>query len=68
MEEEEDQQVDIYGLPSLPIEKQLGPYVIKLSHISKQYQLAGRGDEEAVVALHDVHMDEETRHLSHQKR
>jgi len=49
--------LDAYGLPVLPIEKSLGPYVVKLSHISKSYQLSGRSDDDAVVALHDVHMD-----------
>ena len=55
--EEDDIQLDQCGLPRIPIEKELGPYVVKMRHISKSYLLPGRGDEDSVVALQDVHMD-----------
>jgi len=45
-------ELDCYGLPSIPIQKQLGEYVITVNHISKMYNLAGR--EEAVTALKDI--------------
>lgn len=50
-------RLDSYGLPLLPIQKSLGPYVIKLSHISKAYGISGRSEDDSVVALRDVHMD-----------
>jgi ABC-type glutathione transport system ATPase component len=50
-------KLDSYGLPVLPIQKSLGPYVIKLSHISKAYGISGRSEDDSVVALQDVHMD-----------
>jgi len=62
-EEEESferQEVDSFGLPLLPIEKKLGPYVIKLSHVSKSYHLTGRGEDDAVLALQSIHMDTDT--------
>jgi len=55
--QEDEVQLDRNGLPRLPIEKELGDYVVKMRHISKSYQLPGRGAEDSVVALQDVHMD-----------
>ena len=54
---EEADGVDEYGQPILPISKKLGPVVIELHHISKEYTLSGRDEEDSVVALRDVHMD-----------
>lgn len=42
------------GLPVVPIAKPLGDYVIEVVHLSKQYSLQDR--EDAVVALHDIHL------------
>ena len=55
--EEGNIQLDSFGLPKIPIEKQLGPYVVKMRHIGKSYSLPGRSQEDSVVALQDVHMD-----------
>lgn len=41
-------------LPVVPIAKSLGEYVIEVVHLSKRYSLQGR--EEAVTALHDIHL------------
>jgi len=43
-------------LPKLPIKKQLGEYVIKVSHISKEYNIPGR--DEGVIALKDIVLDQ----------
>jgi len=39
-------------LPRVPIQKELGPYVLKVNHISKYYEIPGR--EEYVRALEDI--------------
>jgi len=50
--------IDQYGLPKLPITKQLGDPILTLQHVSKHYMIPGRKD--LVKALSDINLAPES--------
>jgi putative ABC transport system ATP-binding protein len=46
------------SLPKVPIKKELGEYVVKVEHIVKEYELAGR--DETVQALANIHLGQDS--------